>query len=103
MVRKYRWFIVWMFALFLLMLWVVTPVVQAHDEEPLQICRAEDNLGEFEFPVANDLDLAFACMEFGGDLEMVDEMSGTDLVGWMLEIGFYNPFGLIEDDPGLLE
>ncbi len=89
---------VWLVAVFLLLVFVLGPVSVRADPMPdLQVCEATDEYGEFIFPIAGDIDLGEACVQFGGELVMVPAMSSLELMQWMMRIGFYDPYPLLED------
>ena len=83
--------------MFIGMVWVFQPIASAHTIPDLQICEAEDAFGEFVFPTAEDELLVQTCADLEGTLVLRDGLEAPELVRWMLDLGFYDPYALTLD------
>lgn len=73
--------------------WVFSPVAEGHTPD-LEVCEAEDAFGEYRFPTAGDELLVAACTDLDGTLVMREGIGNMELVRWMLDLGFYDPYDL---------
>ena len=76
------------------MVWVVEPFAEGHEPEHLEVCLAEDSIGDFSFPVAGMASLRELCDDIDGRQGVVDAPPVDELVNWMFDLGLYDPYWL---------
>ena len=72
---------------------VLNAPIAAHDED-LEVCRATDSIGEFSFPIGGIAELRNLCAEVDGARAIGPAPPAEELIRWMYDLGFYDPYWL---------